>query len=136
MRKGADLYSGSSTIVGDTGVAEMIPNQRIRHVSNRNLRRHSERRRPRICPPRGVEHGQDPEIDRGGVHPGQESEGEDGRGVPRRTLSRMRWPPRQDKCLNDGERGKRRKGEIHASQGRQYALWLHMEHSTRFSVTK
>ena len=109
MGKGACLYSGSSTIVGDSGIAEMIPDQRIQHVSDRNLGRPRERRRPRIRPPRGVEHGQDPEIDRGDVHPGCESEGEDGRGGPRRTLSRMRWPPRQDKCLNEDERGKGRK---------------------------
>lgn len=56
--------------MGDTGVAEMIPNQWIRHVSKSNLGGHSESGRPRISPAGGMEHGKDPEIDRVNIHPG------------------------------------------------------------------
>ena len=68
-RGGAHLYSGSPTVVGDTGVAEMIPDQWVRHVSERNLSGRSESGRPRVSPPSRMEHGQNPEIDRVNIHP-------------------------------------------------------------------
>lgn len=55
--------------MGDTGMTEMVPDQRVRYVSDRNLCRHSERCRPGIRPASGVEHGQDPEINRADIHP-------------------------------------------------------------------
>lgn len=49
--------------MGDTGVTEMIPDQRIRHVSNSNLGGHSKGGRPWVCPTGRMEHREDPEID-------------------------------------------------------------------------
>ena len=55
--------------MGDTGVTKMIPDQRIRHVSESDLGRRSESGRPWVCPASRVEHRKDPEIDRVNIHP-------------------------------------------------------------------
>lgn len=55
-----DLYGRSSTIMSDRGIAEVVPNQRIRYASKSDLSGDSESCRPRVCPATSVEHGKNP----------------------------------------------------------------------------
>jgi hypothetical protein len=46
--------------MGDRGVAEMIPYQGVRHISEGDLSGDGEGSRPWVCPASRVEHGKNP----------------------------------------------------------------------------